>query len=119
MSRVPVFKTTLKLKNRIDSYKQFCIDNVRVPSISGLAVYCEVGKKTLYNYMEKPEFREVLERFKTFCEDFCVNEALYGKIDPGMTKFILKNNYGYKDRVDVDQTQTIVINSNIPKKEIE
>lgn len=119
MANLPVFATIRKLKNRIENYKIECDNKKRVPSMSGLALYCGISKKTLYNYLEKNGFSEEIEKFRTYCENYCLENALLGIIEPGMTKFYMKNELGYRDRLDVEGNQTINIVSNIPLKEVE
>lgn len=66
------------------------------PTIVGLSNILHVHKDQLTNW-EKiyPEFHVSLERGRALGHEILVKRALKDEFNPGFTKFLLINNYGY------------------------
>lgn len=77
----------------------------REPSVGGLCLHLGISKQTWSSYQHSEELGRVCEEFMLRLEDHLVN-----KLDGNKTKtvqgvvFNLKNNFGWKDKTDVVQT---------------
>lgn len=73
-------------------------------TISGLAVWLDCDRKTLLNYEEKEKFFPTIKRAKTRIEASIEQGALMGIYNPTFSIFNMKNNFGWKDKQEVDTT---------------
>ena len=102
MGRPMKFESVEKMQNAIDNYFMDCDDNGKPYTVSGLAYALGTNRQTLINYEDKEEFFDTIKRAKAKIE--CYNEEmLYNKNIPTTgVIFNLKNNYGWKDRQEID-----------------
>ncbi len=87
----------------------------RFPTITGLAVALGTSRQTLLNYEGDEKFFDTIKKAKNFIESFTEEQMLSGKINPAAAIFNLKNNWGWKDKteVDIENTQITQVNINI------
>lgn len=78
-------------------------------TITGLATWLETSRETLLDYEERHEFSDTIKAAKDKCENY-VEVSLLGK-NPTGAIFNLKNNYGWRDRSEQENTgeQKIII----------
>lgn len=69
-------------------------------TITGLAVFLGTSRETLIDYQGRKEFSDTIKEAKDKCENF-VELSLLDK-NPTGAIFNLKNNYGWKDKTEVD-----------------
>lgn len=93
--------TPATLQKRIDQY--FERNKKGTLSMTGLALHLGITRKTLIEYAKTDAIGQVLEMAKLRCENKLEERMIQGVPPTGMI-FILKNNYGWKDKVEVDQT---------------
>lgn len=75
------------------------------PSIARFAVNIDVANSTIYEWANKhPEFSVALKKCQEMQEDIIVNNSLKGSYNGAFAQFLLKNNFGYRDKQEVDQT---------------
>lgn len=74
------------------------------PTISGLAVYLDTSRETLLNYEEREEFFDTIKRAKQTIEAMTESLLLNGGAQPAGVIFNLKNNWGWKDKVEQEIT---------------
>lgn len=112
------FKSIQELQERIDSYFDECdktiikriknksgdlIYEVTKPyTITGLAEYLETNRETLCNYEEKEEYFDTIKNAKAKIEACYEERALLGDNNPVVSIFTLKNNFGWKDKSEVE-----------------
>jgi hypothetical protein len=113
MGRPLKFKTVEELQTKIDDFFKYCDDGVtkeivtksgevteireRLPyTLSGLADYLDIDRRTLLNYSYKDDFFPAIMRARRKCERYS-EEQLYIGNDRG-AKFGLINNYGWADK---------------------
>lgn len=98
--RPPKFKSKEELQTAIDKYFKSC-DNDKEPyTICDLALACGVDRKTILNYSKKEEFFPTIKEARMRCEAYA-ERRLFGNAVAGVI-FNMKNNYGYKDKIDVE-----------------
>jgi hypothetical protein len=98
------FKTVAELESKINEYFKAHAFKNDVPTITGLAVYLDVDRRTLYNYGEKDEFFPAIKRALSKCEAAIEQRAMLGGLNATMAIFSLKNNYGWVDKTETDVT---------------
>ncbi len=74
------------------------------PTMSGLAYALEMSRQSLINYGNKEEFFDTIKRARDKVE-VALEDNLYNNSVTG-TIFNLKNNFGWKDKTELDQKVT-------------
>jgi len=88
----------------VEAYFERC-DTLRdLPTITGLAVHLDTDRKTLYNYRSKDEYFPTIKRALVKCEAAIESRAMQGGLNATMAIFSLKNNYGWVDQSQIDNT---------------
>ena len=101
-----IFKSPEELEEKIENYILDC-DEREVPyTIEGLAVACEVDRKTILNYTHKDEFFPTIKKYRAKILAQLQELALSGKTNATVTIFNLKNNYDYSDKQEIKQDIT-------------
>jgi hypothetical protein len=102
MGRPMKFTSVEEMQNAIDNYFMDCDDNGRPYTVSGLAYALGTNRQTLINYEGNEEFFDTIKGAKARIE--CYNEEkLYDKNVPTTgVIFNLKNNYGWKDKQEIE-----------------
>lgn len=95
------FKSNKELQARIDAYFESCKREEKPYTVSGLAYFLDVDRKTLCNYGEKDEFFHTIKKAKARIEAFN-EESLYTNRNTAGVIFNLKNNFGWKDKNDIN-----------------
>lgn len=106
------FKTVRELQEAIDKYFDYCDEEGKPYTISGLAYALDTNRQTLLNYQEKEEFVDTIKKAKSKIESFN-EELLYSKDVPTVgVIFNLKNNYDWKDKqeIEADVNNDVTIN---------
>ena len=96
------YNSVKAMEKDIDKYFADCDKNGRPYTVSGLAYALGTNRQTLINYEEKEEFVDTIKRAKAKIELFN-EELLYSKDAPTAgVIFNLKNNYGWKDKQEIE-----------------
>lgn len=96
MSRPMKFESKEELKEKVDLY----FKTNDKPTLSGLAVFLEVDRQTLYNYKKKDEFFDIIKDATAKVEAIYEERAIYGEKPTGVI-FALKN-MGWSDSIRAD-----------------
>lgn len=83
-------------------YFEHCHEEKEPPTVSGLALWLDVDRKTITNYEGKPEFFPTIKRSKQRIENY-LEMSLYGNGVAGVI-FNLKNNFGWKDKQEIQHS---------------
>lgn len=101
------YKTQEELQKGIDDYFLEC-DNKELPyTMSGLAYSLDIDRDTLTNYGKRDLFSEQIKKAKQKIEKQLEENALMNKANATFTIFNLKNNYGWRDTVEVKNDNEI------------
>lgn len=97
----------------IEQYFAECDENGKPYTVSGLAYALGTTRRTLLDYQEKNEFSHTIKEAKAKIERF--NEEMLYSRDVSTTGVIfnLKNNYGWKDKQEIEAEVTNSVNINI------
>ena len=97
--------------NRITEYLEICIKNNMKPTVEGLATAFGVSRKTIWKWVNDIDsdslpvnFRDILKRTYQVLNSNFTDLSINGKINPVISIFLMKNNFGYKDQNEVIQT---------------
>jgi len=115
------FKTPEELESKIQEYYKWAKDNNKHITMSGLAWYLDTTRKTLLEYENSLEndwlksidddvkvlYVNSIKRAKARIE-MEYEEGLYHKESVVGTIFTLKNNYGYVDKQEIEQTNKTI-----------
>lgn len=106
--RPPKWNSPKELQDLIDEYFYSLQDDEgnfkKPPTITGLALALGTNRETLCNYEDKDEFFDTIKEAKTKCEQWVEENAMIGKANPTFSIFNLKNNYGWKEKIEQDIT---------------
>ena len=111
--RPSTFKTVEELENRIEEYRQECIEKESNPTITGLAYFLGFSDRhSFYDYEKREVFSHTIKRARLWIES--IYESRLFSNSPTGPIFALKN-FGWKDKTEVDMNGKL----DIPKIEIE
>lgn len=108
------WKTVRALNRDINRYFKKCEEKDKPLTMTGLALALGTSRQTLLNYRKSGDkgFDSVLKRAKLRCHNFA-EEYLFSKGGQiAGTIFNLKNNYGWKDKQEVEASGEIIIKVN-------
>ena len=106
------------IENKINDYFNYCNENSKPFTMSGLALFLDCSRTTLYNYdKELIKFKDVSEddklrimntvkRAKRMVEAYQEEQLFIGKSPVG-TIFSLKNNFNWKDAQEINNNTTV------------
>jgi len=82
------------------------VEKIYAPTMSGLALFLGVDRKTITNYSNKEEYFPTIRKARARIESH-LEKKLYGNNVTGLI-FNLKNNFDWKDKSEVAQTNVEV-----------
>lgn len=100
------FQSVEELQVEIDAYFTQCDKQEKPYTVSGLALALDTNRATLVNYEKEvgyEMFFYTIKKAKQKCEAYAESVLFGGKQVAGVI-FSLKNNYGWKDKQEIDHT---------------
>lgn len=76
------------------------------PTLAGLSRALGIDKRTMQNYKKTEEYGDLVEEVKSIIEEN-LERGLYGQQVTGLI-FNLKNNFGWRDKSEVEQSTKVV-----------
>ena len=107
-----MYRNIEDMQRDIDKYFAECDEKNKPYTVSGLAYSLGTNRQTLLNYEERGEFLDTIKSAKAKIERFN-EEMLYNKdVSTTGVIFNLKNNYGWKDKqeIEADVKNDVTIN---------
>lgn len=101
MARPKLYENKEEVQNIIDSYFVLCDEKEKPYTMSGLAYALNMSRQSLINYSKDEEFFDTIKKAREKVEQQLEENALMGKANATFTIFNLKNNYGWRDQVEV------------------
>ena len=99
------FQSVEHLQSLIDKYFDECDIKNKPYTITGLANALDTDRITLIRYQERDEFSNTIKKAKRKVEEQFEERSLQGKYNPTIAIFLMKNNFGYQDKVDLSVEQ--------------
>ena len=94
------FKSEKELEKAINEYFNKCNEKEKPYTMTGLALSLGIDRTTLINYGKRDLFSTLIKNAKAKVEEQ-LEESLYRLGNNSGVIFNLKNNYGWKDQVEV------------------
>lgn len=112
---VPIYKDKKRVGEEIKKVKT--VSQQRPYTITGLAYWLDTSRETLLNYEENSKYFDTIKKAKERIHNF-TEEKLYGGAHPTGVIFNLKNNWGWKDKTEVEESgeKHIVVETRFAKK---
>lgn len=110
VGRPKIFKSKEELEEKIGNYFEegayieMGDSRMYAPTMSGLALFLDIDRKTLLNYSKDEEFFPTIKRARAKVEE-ALEQRLYGQSVTGVI-FNLKNNFGWADKQEIQQSVT-------------
>jgi len=92
MARPLKFSTPEELETKVNEY----FNTAPKPTLSGLAVFLDVERETLYNYKERDGFFDTIKKAQDRMAAIFEERAVYSDKQVAGVIFVMKN-MGYKD----------------------
>lgn len=118
MGRPLKFQDVDKLQEMIDDYFETMDKEKRPYTICGLAVHLDTCRDTLLEYQDKQEFSDTIKKAKDKIQAW-TEEQLYRNTQVTGVIFNLKNNYGWKDKTEIESTNRNYNIDNMTEEEID
>ncbi len=107
MARPKLYDNAKDMQDIIDKYFEECDEKGKPYTMSGLAYALDMDRKSLLNYSKDELFFPTIKKAKEKVEQQLEENALMGKANSTFTIFNLKNNYGWRDTVEVKNDHEI------------
>lgn len=113
------YKDETELARLIEEYFDDCDDKEKPYTMSGLAYWLGIDRATLVRYGDRDSFANQIKAAKDRVQAQLEENALSGKGNATFTIFNLKNNYGWKDKQEIESTETkkVTIINSLPSGE--
>jgi hypothetical protein len=96
--RPKAFETAEEFEQKFIKYIEYCKENKRFANIAGFCAYCHIVRDTLY--AQKEYYSDTYTIVMDILEDEVLQDNTY------RAQLYLKNKFGYKDRQEVESTNT-------------
>ena len=107
MARPKLYDNAKDMQDIIDKYFEECDEKEKPYTMSGLANALDMSRQSLINYSKDDEFFDTIKKARCEVEQQLEENALMGKANSTFTIFNLKNNYGWRDTVEVKNDNEI------------
>lgn len=102
MARKKKYEDVELFNKKVENYFNMCDEENRPYTMSGLAYYLDMDRKSLLNYSKDEKFFPTIKKAKQRVEQQLEENALIGKANATFTIFNLKNNYGWVDKTETE-----------------
>lgn len=103
------YQTVAQFNRIIDEYFEQVEKDGQRPTVTGLAYLLDLDRRQLIDYQGKPLFNNAITKAKRRIEASYEQNALSGKSNAAVSMFIMKNNYGYKDKIEIDNQVSVSV----------
>lgn len=103
VGRPRVFKSVEEVEEKINAYFNYCEEKEKPYTMSGLAYYLGIDRKTLLNYSKNEEYFHAIKKARDKVQ-MQLEECLYRLGNNSGVIFNLKNNFDWKDKMEVEKT---------------
>ena len=111
--RPRAFNSVEELEGKINDYFEYCNKENKPYTMSGLAYYLDVDRKTIVNYTKDEEYFPTIKRARDRVQMQLEENALMNISNSTFTIFNLKNNFDWKDRIETNTENFEQINESL------
>lgn len=112
VGRPKAFKSVEEVEEKINAYFNYCEEKEKPYTMSGLAYYLGIDRKTLLNYSKNEEYFHTIKKARDKVQ-MQLEECLYRLGNNSGVIFNLKNNFDWKDKIEHSSSEVENINKNI------
>lgn len=112
VGRPKAFKSVEDVEKKINAYFNYCEEKEKPYTMSGLAYYLGIDRKTLLNYSKNEEYFHTIKKARDKVQ-MQLEECLYRLGNNSGVIFNLKNNFDWKDKIEHSSSEVENINKNI------
>ena len=112
VGRPKAFKSVKEVEEKINAYFNYCEEKEKPYTMSGLAYYLGIDRKTLLNYSKNEEYFHTIKKARDKVQ-MQLEECLYRLGNNSGVIFNLKNNFDWKDKIEQTNDSLSEINKNI------
>lgn len=85
----------------VNEFLSYCIDEDKLISLCGLAVYVGVCEDTLQEWGKvHPKFSVSMQKIKQNSKEMLLNKGLTSKYSPNLARFVLSANHGMAEKTE-------------------
>lgn len=97
----------------LNKYEEPIMFGSSPPTVTGMALYLGfTSRQALINYQNKEEFVDSITQAKSRIEQYAETK-LYSREASNGAKFVLINNYGWKEKSEVESTGSLDVNNKV------
>ena len=111
--RPKAFNSVEELESKINNYFEYCNKENKPYTMSGLAYYLDVDRKTIVNYTKDEDYFPTIKKARDRVQMQLEENALLNKGNPTFTIFNLKNNFDWKDKIETNAENFEQINKSL------
>ena len=111
--RPKAFNSVKELENKIKKYFEYCDKESKPYTMSGLAYYLDVDRKTIVNYTKDEDYFPTIKRARDKVQMQLEENALMNISNSTFTIFNLKNNFDWKDKIETNTENFEQINKSL------
>lgn len=111
--RPRAFNSVEELESKINDYFEYCNKENKPYTMSGLAYYLDVDRKTIVNYTKEEEYFPTIKKARDRVQMQLEENALMNISNSTFTIFNLKNNFDWKDRIETNTENFEQINESL------
>lgn len=112
VGRPRAFKSVEEVEKKINAYFNYCEEKEKPYTMSGLAYYLGIDRKTLLNYSKNEEYFHTIKKARDKVQ-MQLEECLYRLGNNSGVIFNLKNNFDWKDKIEHSSSEVENINKNV------
>jgi hypothetical protein len=112
VGRPRAFKSVEEVEEKINAYFNYCEEKEKPYTMSGLAYYLGIDRKTLLNYSKNEEYFHTIKKARDKVQ-MQLEECLYRLGNNSGVIFNLKNNFDWKDKIENSSSEVENINKNV------
>lgn len=111
--RPRAFNSVEELESKINDYFEYCNKEKKPYTMSGLAYYLDVDRKTIVNYTKDEEYFPTIKKARDRVQMQLEENALMNISNSTFTIFNLKNNFDWKDKIETNTENFEQINESL------
>lgn len=97
------YKNKEEIDQAIRAYFERCEESGKPLTMSGLAVWLDMDRRSLVNYGNREEFFPSIKRARAMIEASTEERMLMNELNVTGAIFSLKNNYGWVDKQEIKE----------------